>query len=209
LHRREESQSALQNHDVAFTCLFCGYPPRVAGLSSHSHPLIAVSRLRHTISRFSESRHACRLPMNRTAISEDTQVTRTLPSTIPGADASLNAFAEIRKFTQQDVERGIFDPLTLVETLTVEWDRSNGKRSMLVKERGYLPQELVSLLGQARFKVDNIWGGTAGRWGRRALDLDRSRLWSSQRSAALFLYSAGHRSSQRQIRLGHISESEQ
>jgi len=85
---------------------------------------------------------------------------------------TLNGFAKIRKHSQKDVEHGIFDPLTLIETLTAEWETPQGKRSVLVRERGYLPQELATMLPQTGFRVDHIWGGTAGNWARRKIELD-------------------------------------
>jgi hypothetical protein len=85
---------------------------------------------------------------------------------------TLNGFAKIRKHSQKDVENGTFNPLTLIETITVELDTHQGKRSALVRERGYLPQELAALLPQTGFRVNNIWGGTAGNWARRKIELD-------------------------------------
>ena len=85
---------------------------------------------------------------------------------------TLNGFAKIRKHTQKDVENGTFDPFTLIETFTVDWDTPQGKRSVLVRERGYLPQQLAAMLSETGFRADNIWGGTAGNWGRRRIDLD-------------------------------------
>jgi SAM-dependent methyltransferase len=85
---------------------------------------------------------------------------------------TLNGFAKIRKHGQKDVDNGTFDPLTLVETLTVEWDTLQGKRSVQVRERGYLPQQLAAMLSETRFRVDSIWGGTAGDWARRRIELE-------------------------------------
>jgi len=41
-----------------------------------------------------------------------------------------------------------------------------------VRERSYVPTELVMLLRQVGFEVEHIWGGTAGDWGRRKIHLD-------------------------------------
>ena len=41
-----------------------------------------------------------------------------------------------------------------------------------MRERGFTPTELRLMLGQTGFEVDHIWGGTAGNWGRRTIDLD-------------------------------------
>lgn len=85
---------------------------------------------------------------------------------------TLNGFAKIRKCSQKDIENGTFDPSTLVEEFTVEWDTHRGKRSVLVRERGYLPQQLAAMLSETGFRVDGIWGGTAGNWARRNIELD-------------------------------------
>jgi cyclopropane fatty-acyl-phospholipid synthase-like methyltransferase len=85
---------------------------------------------------------------------------------------ALNGFRMIREHSQEDVERGQFDPITLIEVSLQECDTAQGRKSVWVKERGFIPTELAILLGQAGFKVENIWGGTAGNWGRRKVDLD-------------------------------------
>lgn len=85
---------------------------------------------------------------------------------------AVNAFAMIRRFTQEDVEKGRFDPVTMVEISPQEYDTPQGKKSVLVRERGYAPTELVRVSHQAGFEVEHIWGGTAGNWGRRKIDLD-------------------------------------
>jgi 2-polyprenyl-3-methyl-5-hydroxy-6-metoxy-1,4-benzoquinol methylase len=76
-----------------------------------------------------------------------------------------SGFNKIRKYTQKDVEEGRFDPVTLTETFSVEWDTPRGTKSVVVRERGYVSTELTLLFNQAGFKVEHIWGGTAGSWG--------------------------------------------
>jgi SAM-dependent methyltransferase len=85
---------------------------------------------------------------------------------------ALNGFKKIRKTTQKDVEQGKCDPLMMVETFSMEYDTLRGKKSVVVRERGYVPTELILLFNQAGFKVEHIWGGTAGNWRRRDVDLD-------------------------------------
>nr|MDO8134575.1 class I SAM-dependent methyltransferase [Candidatus Njordarchaeum guaymaensis] len=85
---------------------------------------------------------------------------------------TLNAFEKIRRFSQEDVEKGKFDPVMMVEVFTMECVTPRGKKSVLVRERGYVPTELFMLFGQADFEVEHIWGGTAGNWGRRKINLD-------------------------------------
>lgn len=84
----------------------------------------------------------------------------------------LNGLALIRKYKQEDVEKGVFDPVTLAEVYPMEYDTPDGKKSLMVRERGFTPTELRLMLGQTGFEVKHIWGGTAGKWGRRKIDLD-------------------------------------
>ena len=97
----------------------------------------------------------------------------------PGAPFVLtasNGMRLIRDATPEQVEKGAFDPLTLTHAYDMEWETSDGPRSMPVRERGYVPSELTSLCRTAGFDVEHIWGGTAGAWGRRPVDLDE---WES------------------------------
>ena len=97
----------------------------------------------------------------------------------PGARfilTALNACRVIRQATQEDVENGRFDPVTMAEVYTMECDTPEGKKSLLVRERSYVPTELVVLFRQAGFEVEHIWGGTAGDWGRRKIRLDEMEI---------------------------------
>jgi SAM-dependent methyltransferase len=85
---------------------------------------------------------------------------------------ALNGFRAIRQFTQADVLSGRFDPLTLVERSEMSWETPSGRHSVVVAEKKRLPQDLARLCQQAGFVVDHIWGGTAGNWARRPVDLD-------------------------------------
>ena len=83
---------------------------------------------------------------------------------------ALNGCMPIRHYTQEDIDMGIFDPITMVETHLMEMDDSED--ILIVHERSYTPPELVLLFRIAGFMVENVWGGTAGNWGKRPLDLD-------------------------------------
>ena len=85
---------------------------------------------------------------------------------------TLNGCRMIRQFTQEDVESGRFDPLAVFEAHTVECDTPETKKTVLVRERGYVPAELIRLFRVAGFEIEHIGGGTAGNWGRRQLELD-------------------------------------
>ena len=93
----------------------------------------------------------------------------------PGAGfilTALNGLRAIRQYTQADVDAGRFDPLTLVETHPMEWETPEGQQTVTVREKLHLPQELARLCREVGFEVEHIWGGTAGNWGRRTVELD-------------------------------------
>jgi len=97
---------------------------------------------------------------------------------------ALNGCAMIRQHTQKDVEDGRFDPSAMVEIHPVEYETSDGKKSVMVKERGFVPTELVMLFRQAGFEVEHIWGGTAGNWGKRKINLDEVEIMVIGRKVA-------------------------
>lgn len=82
----------------------------------------------------------------------------------------LNGFLMIRKHTQADVERGIFDPLTLSHV--DEYAPAENLPVVCLRERGFVPTELVLLFEQAGLTPLHIWGGTAGKWDRGLIQLD-------------------------------------
>lgn len=93
----------------------------------------------------------------------------------PGATfvlTTLSALRMARQHTQQDVENGTFDPITMTDSNTIDYDTPEGRRTFTSRERGYVPTELSFLARTAGFEVTNIWGGTAGNWGRRQVELD-------------------------------------
>jgi len=97
---------------------------------------------------------------------------------------TLNGYRLIRQYNKEDVESGRFNPNTMVETESVEYDSLEGKKSALVRERGYVPTELILLFRLAGFVVENIWGGTAGNWGHRQLELDEMEVMIIVRKGA-------------------------
>jgi 2-polyprenyl-3-methyl-5-hydroxy-6-metoxy-1,4-benzoquinol methylase len=96
---------------------------------------------------------------------------------------TLNGLRKIRNCTQEQVESGIFDPMTLTETLDITIDTPEGKKSFTLRERGYLPQMITRLLAETGFEVEHIWGGTAGNWGRRHIELDEMEIMVVARRA--------------------------
>jgi len=95
----------------------------------------------------------------------------------PGAKAVftiLSAAAMLRRYQNKDVDEGRFDPITMVESS--EYPPQEGLRPGAGRERSFVPTELRLLLQIAGVSALSIWGGTAGNWGRRMLDLDEMEI---------------------------------
>ncbi|TEU00111.1 MAG: class I SAM-dependent methyltransferase [Anaerolineales bacterium] len=89
---------------------------------------------------------------------------------------ALNGMLKIRGATQEAITDGTFDPLTLMEIYPHEYEGMEGEKTIIVRERGFVPSELVLMLRIAGFRVERIWGGTAGNWKRKAVDLDEMEM---------------------------------
>ncbi|MEW6744739.1 MAG: class I SAM-dependent methyltransferase [Planctomycetota bacterium] len=88
----------------------------------------------------------------------------------------LNGLALIRRMQAADVASGRFDPATLSETSLAEIETASGRKSFKVRERAFVPTELVMLFTEAGFEVEHLGGGTAGQWGYRPLELDEMEI---------------------------------
>ena len=82
----------------------------------------------------------------------------------------LNGFALIRRQSPAAVEKGNFDPSSLAEVSERAPPGVRGANPL--RERAFVPTELVLLFALAGLEVLGIWGGTAGNWGKRPIDLD-------------------------------------
>jgi SAM-dependent methyltransferase len=80
-----------------------------------------------------------------------------------------NGYRRIREVGADDTG---FDPVTMTQVREDDFTVGGASGPMRYKERLYIVPELVALLGQSGFGVEHVWGGTAGRWGRRPLELD-------------------------------------
>jgi len=86
----------------------------------------------------------------------------------------LNGFAMARRHSNVDVAQNIFDPLGLTERS--DCPPGSVAPDSQMRERGFVPTELTILFEMAGLQVLNIWGGTAGNWGRRPVDLDEMEI---------------------------------
>jgi SAM-dependent methyltransferase len=85
---------------------------------------------------------------------------------------ALNGYSIIRQMKDEMVAEGRFDPATMYANYQDQWDLPEGPRIMTVRERLFIAPEIVRMLQNAGFVVDNVFGGTAGHWARRFLSLD-------------------------------------
>ena len=94
----------------------------------------------------------------------------------------LSAFKMIRERSQDDVEQGQFDPLTM--TKSTYHSPGEGLPAIRLRERAFTPTEITLLFQLAGMNVLNIWGGTAGNWGKRAIELDEFEIMVVAQKAA-------------------------
>lgn len=85
----------------------------------------------------------------------------------------LNGYALARQATPESVADGTFDPLALAVRSDIT---PPDPTAPPLRERGFVPTELVLLFDVAGLAVDHVWGGTAGSWGRRPPELDEIEL---------------------------------
>jgi len=97
-------------------------------------------------------------------------ISRSLKPQAKAVLTVLNGAAMLRRYQDKDVAEGRFDPLTMVESS--EHPPREGMPAIAVRERAFVPTELVLLCRLAGMSVLLVWGGTAGNWARRPLELD-------------------------------------
>jgi SAM-dependent methyltransferase len=106
----------------------------------------------------------------------DLAVLRTLRAALvprgPLILTTLNALARLREITEADVRRDRFDLRTLEEVYPQLEETNDGMKRVRLKERRWLPPELIALLERAGFAVEALCGGTSGMWDRHPLRLD-------------------------------------
>ncbi len=83
---------------------------------------------------------------------------------------TLNGYRTIRRAGTDGENR--LDPLTMIETWTPASQEINRKSPYMLPGRHYIVPELLKMHHEAGLTVEQVWGGTAGRWGKRPLDWD-------------------------------------
>jgi len=87
----------------------------------------------------------------------------------------LSACAMIRRHTPADAANGVFDPHTMTEVSDCR-PLGSSTGPITLRERGFVPTELRLLFSTVGLEVEHLWGGTAGNWGRRPLELDEMEI---------------------------------
>lgn len=103
----------------------------------------------------------------------------------PGGTALLTVLSAakmLRSYQNEDVAAGRFDPFALVETNALP--PREGMPPVEVRERAFVGTELNLLCRLAGLEVVHLWGGTAGSWGRRPLELDEYEIMLVARKPA-------------------------
>jgi hypothetical protein len=68
------------------------------------------------------------------------------------------------------VEQGRFDPLAMASVSDLA--PRAGLPAIRLRVRAFVPTELILLFRLAGMTVMNIWGGTAGNWLKKRINLD-------------------------------------
>jgi 2-polyprenyl-3-methyl-5-hydroxy-6-metoxy-1,4-benzoquinol methylase len=91
---------------------------------------------------------------------------------------ALSAFKMIREHEDEDIAQGRFDLMT---TSVTAQHPGPGDATVTVVEKGFMPSELRAILESGGFEIQSMWGGTAGNWGRRPLELDEYEIMTLAR----------------------------
>jgi len=116
------------------------------------------------------------IELNEDPVAHDLSILRNISNSLrpnaPLVITCLNGYSVIRQLKDEHIEQGTFDPATMLSVYQDEWNLPEGKRTMTIRERLFIPPEVVAMLRHVGFDVLNVWGGTAGEWGKRPLKLD-------------------------------------
>jgi SAM-dependent methyltransferase len=97
-------------------------------------------------------------------------IATALKAGAPALFTVLNGYRLARVHSNDSVQGGAFDPLSLAERS--ECNLPDAPSTEGLRERGFMPTEIHLLFRMAGLDVQHVWGGTAGNWGKRPIDLD-------------------------------------
>ena len=154
-----------------------------AGVELH---LVNTDAVRFTVSSRFDAAYClcegalCLLGSGEDAIDRDEVVLRNICNALkPGGRfmcTVLSACRLIRHMDDDDVRAGRLDPISMCEITRAEIEIAGIKKTIEARERTYTPPEFAGMMRRAGFVVDSVWGGTAGKWYRMALELDEMEI---------------------------------
>ncbi len=106
---------------------------------------------------------------------DETILRNIVTSLKPGGVVILNALSALRAVraaTEQTVESGQFDPMTMTERSDVHDLLPEASSEGKLRERFYTAPELRRVAEDVGLRVRGVYGGTAGDWGFRPVTLD-------------------------------------
>ena len=107
---------------------------------------------------------------------------RTLKPGSPFVLTALTGYWTIRQITPEQIESAEFDPATMTQRITEEFDMPGGPVERSYTERLSIPPELVAIVESAGFDVQHVWRGNAARWERKPLNMDEMEFMIVSRS---------------------------
>lgn len=113
---------------------------------------------------------------NEDPVTHDLGILKTAFTSLrPGGSfllTALNGYSIIRQMKDEHIQEGRFDPATMMAAYIDEMQLPEGPQHIYIRERLFIPPEVVSMMRHAGFVVEHVWGGTAGEWGKRPVKLD-------------------------------------
>lgn len=99
-------------------------------------------------------------------------IAASLKPNAPFLLTALNGYSIIRQMSDELIAHGRFDPATMIANYEDEVTVPGGTKILKIYERLFIAPEIVRMLRASGFRVDNVYGGTAGHWAPRPIGLD-------------------------------------
>jgi 2-polyprenyl-3-methyl-5-hydroxy-6-metoxy-1,4-benzoquinol methylase len=193
-HSLEMARRGLRVTGVDFTERFIDFARRKAaesGLEEQAEFVLADARDFVRPSAFDAAVCLCEGAFTLLQADEDNvrvlrHIAASLKAGSPFLLTTLNGYRSIRRAGgAEDAAAGThLDPITMVESVTAASPGSEGDGNYVLAGRHFIVPELVRMHREAGLTVENIWGGTAGNWGRRPLDWDEIEVMLLSRKTA-------------------------
>ena len=122
----------------------------------------------------------CLLTDEDDPLERDMVILRNMATSLrPGGRLMLNVLSAtrpLRSTSDEAIREGRFDPLTLTEASDVSELLPGEPVTHRLRERSYTAPEIQRMVQMAGLSVQGVYGGTAGNWGLRPIELDEYEL---------------------------------